>query len=404
MVDVRELAAAAPRGSFALQPRGPYSLAESIRFLEGFEPAAYSAGPAEAGQTLDAVFALEGSWLTVGISVEQVGTEVRGRIVAARPLKRLELSAARQQVERILSLDVDATGYAAIGETDPVIGGLQERYPGLRPVGFWSWYEAAAWSIISQRIRTGQAAALKARLADELGVGVLINGTKRSAFPAPAVLAQLSSFKGLTPQKVDWLRSLGEIARRNTIDSARLRRMPRADALEFLQTLPGVGPFSAELILLRGAGDPDAAPLGEKRFAEAVAVAYDLDAPPAPDELEVLSEGWAPYRTWVTVLLRRAAADGSADVDAAPAAADGAARAAPAGLADAAAGGDADAAPEEDASATDAENEDEDSGTVTTVTEPDVAASPDAFADAEATAVEASPPRRRALFGLRRKA
>ena len=243
MVDVRELAAAAPRGSFALQPRGPYSLAESIRFLEGFEPAAYSAGPAEAGQTLDAVFPLEGSWLTVGISVEQVGTEVRGRIVAARPLKRLELSAARQQMERILSLDVDATGYAAIGETDPVIGGLQERYPGLRPVGFWSWYEAAAWSIISQRIRMGQAAALKARLADELGVAVLINGTKRSAFPAPAVLAQLSSFKGLTPQKVDWLRSLGEIARRNTIDSASLRRMPRADALELLQTLPGVRPF-----------------------------------------------------------------------------------------------------------------------------------------------------------------
>ncbi|MGD0554461.1 MAG: hypothetical protein ABSA93_05710 [Streptosporangiaceae bacterium] len=50
------------------------------------------------------------------------------------------------------------------------------------------------------------------------------------------------------------------------LDAARLRAMPTADALAQLRTLPGIGPFSAEL-------------------AE-------------------LSTRWAPYRGWVALLPR----------------------------------------------------------------------------------------------------
>jgi DNA-3-methyladenine glycosylase II len=52
-----------------------------------------------------------------------------------------------------------------VGERDPVVGEVQHRYPGLRPVGFWSPYEAAAWTIIGHRIRITQAAAIKGRHA-----------------------------------------------------------------------------------------------------------------------------------------------------------------------------------------------------------------------------------------------
>jgi DNA-3-methyladenine glycosylase II len=56
-----------------------------------------------------------------------------------------------------------------VGERDPVIAGLQRRYPGLRPVAFWSPYEAAAWAVIGQRIRIRQAAGIKAAMARQLG-------------------------------------------------------------------------------------------------------------------------------------------------------------------------------------------------------------------------------------------
>lgn len=289
------------RGSFQLAARGAFSLESSIRFVHGFAPLA---ADADGTTSLDVAFALEGSWRTVGVSLSPHDAGVRGRIVAERPLSRAELSAASAQVARILSLDVDGRDFAAVGERDAVVGTLQRRYPGLRPVNFYSWYEAAAWAILSQRTRMTQAAALKERLARELGDAVPMGGGVRHAFPAPRVLAGLGAVPGLPAVKVQRLRELGEAAAGGTIDSARLRALPRDEALALLQGLPGIGPFSAELILLRGAGDPDHAPEHEGRFVQAVQHAYRLPEPPSDAELADLSSRWAPYRTWVTLLLR----------------------------------------------------------------------------------------------------
>ena len=75
-------------------------------------------------------------------------------------------------------------------------------------------------------------------------------------------------------------------------------------ALKELKTLPGIGDFSAGLILLRGAGDPDAVAYHEPRLALAVADAHGLPGPATTPQLTEISENWRPYRTWVTLLLR----------------------------------------------------------------------------------------------------
>ncbi len=48
----------------------------------------------------------------------------------------------RRDLERLLSLDVDGRGFAAPGRRDQVVGALQHRFPGLRPVLFFTPYEA----------------------------------------------------------------------------------------------------------------------------------------------------------------------------------------------------------------------------------------------------------------------
>jgi DNA-3-methyladenine glycosylase II len=80
--------------------------------------------------------------------------------------------------------------------------------------------------------------------------------------------------------------------------------MPHEEALADLKKLPGIGDFSAGLILLRGASDPDAVPSQEPRLARAVALAYGLPEPATPEQLLQISENWKPYRTWVTLLMR----------------------------------------------------------------------------------------------------
>ena len=169
---------------------------------------------------------------------------------------------------------------------------------------FYSPYEAAAWAIIGQRIRIVQAARLKSRMAKELGPSVEVDGGRKHAFPGPSALAELESFPGLHGRKVEYLRHLGREAAEGKLDAAYLRSMPVEETLEELKRLPGVGPFSAELILLRGAGAPDVLPLNEPRLARAVVMAYDLDTPPSAEELARLAGAWRPYRTWVSLHLR----------------------------------------------------------------------------------------------------
>lgn len=282
-------------------PGGLFSLASSIRFLEGFTPAAYTS-PGDA--VLELAFAVEGSWETVGVRVRQDGADVTAEVVSPESPRAELMTSVQAQVERILSLDVDGSGFPAVGERDPVVAGLQQRYPGLRPVGFWSPYEAAAWTIIGHRIRIRQAAAIKARMARELGEPVALGDRMMHAFPAPARLASLDSFPGLAGHKPEWLRSLAMATLDGQLDAARLRGLPRETALKELKKLPGIGDFSAELILLRGAGDPDAVAYHEPRLALAVADAYGLPGPATPEQLAEISENWRPYRTWVTLLLR----------------------------------------------------------------------------------------------------
>jgi DNA-3-methyladenine glycosylase II len=253
---------------------------------------------------LELAFAVEGSWETVGVRVRQDGADVTAEVVSPESPRAELMTSVQAQVERILSLDVDGSGFPAVGERDPVVAGLQQRYPGLRPVGFWSPYEAAAWTIIGHRIRVGQAAAIKARMARELGEPVALGDRMVHAFPAPARLASLDSFPGLAGRKPEWLRSLAMATLDGQLDAARLRGLPRETALKELKKLPGIGDFSAELILLRGAGDPDAVAYHEPRLALAVADAYGLPGPATPEQLAEISENWRPYRTWVTLLLR----------------------------------------------------------------------------------------------------
>ncbi|MGI8594710.1 MAG: DNA-3-methyladenine glycosylase family protein [Solirubrobacteraceae bacterium] len=293
-------------GRFSLTARGPFSFAASVRFLEGFPPAA---DPTTAEGGLRLAFCVEGSWEPAGVEIAGAeggdGVEVRWTGGAHAP--RL-----REQVARMLSLDVDGSGFASLGDADPVVGRLQRHFAGLRPVGFWSPYEAGAWALLSHRVRMAQALALKSALAERLGEEVEIDGERLRAFPGPRALATLDSFPGVPAVKLERLRALGAAAAEGALDGARLRGVEVEEALAALETLPGVGPFSAGLILVRGASHPDVFPTAEPRLHAAMRSAYDRREA-SVEQLAAIADAWRPYRSWVSVLFR-AAAGGAAEL------------------------------------------------------------------------------------------
>ena len=132
----------------------------------------------------------------------------------------------RAEIARMFSLDVDATGFAEVGRHDPVIGALQAQRPGLRPVCFWSTWEAAVWAVLVQRTSMVQAARAKNRMAHELGDAVTVGAHELQAFPSPVRLLEQRAKVDVPVVKRTWLCGLAEAALEGALD-ARPPALPR---------------------------------------------------------------------------------------------------------------------------------------------------------------------------------
>jgi DNA-3-methyladenine glycosylase II len=285
-------------GDVLLTPRGPFSLAQSAAFVDGFAPAA---APQPGGARVRLGLS-DDDGPSLAFEATQPGgddTPVTVEYVSELPEQRV-----REHVERVLGLDVDATGWPDVGRRDPVIGALQERRPGLRPVQFGSPFEAAAWALLSQRTSRKQAARVKEGMATELE---LPGGAPVRAFPPPEAIERIGELPGVPGVKIGRLRAIAEAARAGELEAADLRALEPDEALARLCELPGVGPFSAMLILIRGVGHPDVAALAEPRQRAALAAAYERPEAYFTDaRIIAMGEAWRPFRSWVAFLLRSA--------------------------------------------------------------------------------------------------
>ena len=290
-----------------LDPLGPFSLDASTEFLRGFTPANYRrlscAGGSVAALSDDGALSLaftdDRSWQTVAVSVRQ---RVDGTL-QADVAGDADPTVVHHQLARILSVDVDGTGFDQLAGRDRVLARLIRRYPGLRPVCFNSPYEAACWAIIGQRLRITQASAMRSRISEEYGPEILLGDHRLRAFPAPQTLLKLTHIQGLPEIKLRRLHAIAGAALDGILDASALRAVDPLEAMSRLQTLPGIGPFSASLIIIRGAGAPDCFPAEERRLHDSMAAAYSLTKPSVED-LAQIAQVWRPYRSWAAVLFR----------------------------------------------------------------------------------------------------
>jgi DNA-3-methyladenine glycosylase II len=262
-------------GAFTLEPRGPFTLASAARLIAGWPP-----GEGEVDDDRVQLRFLVDDWSgPAHVVLHEEGGVVHGSVAADNE------SRAIAQAARIVSLDHDGTGYAEVGERDPVVGELQRGSGYLRPVLFHSPYEAAAWSVISARTRHEQAV----KIRDALSRGGI--------FPAPGRLLALRAQLALPEGRLQRLHAVAEAALEGRLDREPLLAAEPGDALTQLQQLPGIGPFYATLILLRAVGTTDVPAAGEPRLKKAVEQRYGKP-------IEQVADGWRPFRTWVSVLMR----------------------------------------------------------------------------------------------------
>jgi len=284
-----------------LVPIGPFSLEAAATF--GFGPT--EGRPLRFDGAMRLAFPVDGGSGYAGAVLRQPAAD-QEITVELQSTKTADPELALKQIARIISIDYDGNEFLGVGERDRVIAELQSRFPGHRPVLFHSPYEAAAWSIISARKPSETAARTRTAISERLGHSFTLAGQTVHAFPQPDALSDLTDFPGLDQTKARRLLKIADAGAELQADA--LKSRGAADAFIYAQTLEGIGPFYASLIVLRATGFADA-PLRipEPRTLNYAAELYDARQL-SLERLTQLAENWRPFRTWSTVLIRIAAA------------------------------------------------------------------------------------------------
>ena len=248
-------------------------------------------------------FGVDGGRGHAGVAVRQVAPQELELTIEAQPGA---LDAVARQVARIASCDHDGDAFVALGERDPVLRRLIAAAPGLRPPLFTSPYEAAVWSLLTQRRSRRQGTAMRERISREHGVRFEVAGRELWALPAPDRLLAVDSAPGVPAEQVARIHAVAAAALQGQLDVDRLVALDPAEAMLDLQRIRGIGPFSSALVVVRACGLADVLPMNEPRSRSAVARLYGLPDP-LPDAAYLqLAEGWRPFRTWVAVVARAA--------------------------------------------------------------------------------------------------
>ena len=200
-----------------------------------------------------------------------------------RYLTRGEVPAATvtANLRRILGLDVDP---ALLRFRVPIDGALRTAVValrGMRPPRFINLFESFLNVIPFQQLSLEAGVSIVGRLVHRFGRPVEHRGRQYHASAgaraiAAARLPQLRAC-GLSRGKAETLRNLARMIEARELREEEISQMPSRQALHALMELPGIGPWSAALVLLRGFGRLDVFPPGDVGAARGLGPLLQLD-------------------------------------------------------------------------------------------------------------------------------
>jgi DNA-3-methyladenine glycosylase II len=133
--------------------------------------------------------------------------------------------------------------------------------------------------------------------------------------PSPAELLAVEPIQlraaGLSRRKVETLRDFAERLSDGRLDADALAVLPDDDFISALTAISGIGPWTAQGVLLVALRREDVVLPGDLALRKAIRNAYQLDRLPNEDEVLALAEKWRPFRSLATSYLFASAFDRS---------------------------------------------------------------------------------------------
>jgi AraC family transcriptional regulator of adaptative response / DNA-3-methyladenine glycosylase II len=219
------------------------------------------------------------------------------------------MAQAHRIVRRLLGLDLDPASFIRGVRRHRRLARFVARRPGLRIPQTVDVFEGLVWSIIGQQINLPFALRLRRRLIELTGTP--IDGLV--AHPDAAAVARLD-YRDLTAaqysrRKAEYLIDTSRLVARGDLAPETFPAEPATLVEQNMLAVRGLGPWSAQYVMMRACGFADCVPAGDSGLATALERLHDLDERPGPDETRRLMEPFAPFRSLATFHLWRMLGD-----------------------------------------------------------------------------------------------
>lgn len=238
---------------------------------------------------------------------------IRVRDSGRKPELLLEISGltpqaipdAVRRVRRMFDLDADPRAIAAILAQDPLLARALNMHPGLRVPCGWDGFELTVRAVLGQQISVAGATTLARRVVERWGTRLRMpaDGPRGldQAFPTPDALRGASLEEiGLPKARAATLRTLSIAVTEGRLSFAGGQRLE--DFVERAIALPGIGPWTAHYLAMRGLAMPDAFPAGDLVLQQRLGAA-EGGTRLSERATEARSQRWRPWRAYAALHL-----------------------------------------------------------------------------------------------------
>ena len=167
----------------------------------------------------------------------------------------------------VLGLEVDPRELERVARVAPKLRPVTAALRGMRPPRYAELFEAFANVVPFQQVSLDAGVAVVRRLVERFGRSLEHAGQTHWAFPEASAIAEAAPRSltacGLSRSKAEALRALARAVAGDEVSYAKLAALSSEEAIRLLVDLPGIGPWSAHLVLLRGLGRLDVFPPGD---------------------------------------------------------------------------------------------------------------------------------------------
>lgn len=227
----------------------------------------------------------------------------------SKPIERWKCEEIVKFMDEWFDLNNDLTAFYEMAKADPLLKVPARNFYGLRVIGIPDLFEALCWGVLGQQINLAFAYILKRQFVEKFGDFIEWNGNKYWVFPSYERIAQLTPSDladiKMTVKKSEYIIGIAKLMASEELSKEKLMKMDFKDAEKSLIKIRGIGPWTANYVLMRCLRFQTAFPIDDVGLINSIKLLQNMNRKPTKDEITELSIPWKNWESYATFYLWR---------------------------------------------------------------------------------------------------